>query len=301
MTSNPSSHPPFHPSPGRPRVMPPPGSCDTHFHVFGPGPGQTADPASAYAPKAAPMEALLAMHKALGIERGVLIQNTAVKVDYPALIEELRANPQWRGVAVMNDATTDAELTALHAAGVRGVRFHFAAFLKKRPSLATFNRSIERVAALGWHVLVHCTGTELIELAPEFVKVKIPLIIDHIAHMDIALGIEQPAFKTLLELHRHDHVWVKVANGDRWSVIGQPSYADAVPFGRALVANAPERLLWGTDWPHVMYKKPNEGGDPPPDDADLLNLLYDMVPDAATVKRILVDNPARLYPFGLPA
>ena len=237
------------------------------------------------------------MHKALGIDRGVLIQNTAAQVNYPAFIAELKGNPRLRGVAVINDATTDADLEQLHQAGVRGVRFHFVTFLKKRPTLETFRRAVDRIAALGWHVLVHVESVDLLELQSLFASLRIPVIIDHIAHMDVALGMEQPAFKALLELHRRDHVWVKLANSDRWSRAGAPGYADAIPFGRALVANAPERLVWGTDWPHVMYKRPLARDEPPPDDADLLNLLYDFAPDAATLKRILIDNPLKLYPF----
>ena len=237
------------------------------------------------------------MHKALGIDRGVLIQNTAAQVNYASFIAELKGNARLRGVAVVNDATTDAELKQLHDAGVRGVRFHFAAFLKKRPTLETFKRAVDRIAPMGWHVLVHVEGVDLIELQSLFVSLKIPVIIDHIAHVDVALGIGQPAFKTLLELHKRDHVWVKIANSDRWSITGAPAYADAIPFGRALVANVPDRLIWGTDWPHVMYKRPLLGGEPPPDEADLLNLLYDFAPDPVTLKKILVDNPMKLYPF----
>lgn len=294
---HPPLHPPFNPNPGRPRFAPPPGSCDTHFHTFGPGPGSAGDATAAYSPVAAPMQALDAMHRALGIERGVLVQNMAAKRDYPAFIAELRSNPRLRGTAVMDDTTTEADLDALHEAGVRSVRFHFCAFLNKRPTMEVFRRSLDRIAPRGWHVLVHCEGADILELGEVFAGLKLPVIIDHIAHTDIALGIDQPAFRRLLELQRMDHVWIKIANSDRWSVTGPPSYADAIPFGRALIANGTERLIWGTDWPHVMYRNPRSAGDPPPDEADLLNLLYDFAPDPAVLKRILVDNPAKLYPF----
>lgn len=277
--------------------MPPAGSCDTHFHFFNPGAGRKDDPAAAYRTMDAPESALDGMHKALGIDRGVLIQNTAAEVNYPVFIAELKRNPWLRGVAVINDATTDAELQQLHDAGVRGVRFHFVAFLKKRPTLETFKRATDRIAPLGWHVLVHLEPRDLLELSGLFASLKLPVIVDHIAHVDVALGTEQPAFKALLDLHRRDHVWVKIANSDRWSMTGAPSYADALPFGRALVANVPDRLIWGTDWPHVMYKRPLVGDEPPPDEADLLNLLYDFAPDPVTLKKILVDNPMKLYPF----
>jgi 2-pyrone-4,6-dicarboxylate lactonase len=286
----------YHPNPGRPRFMPPPGACDTHFHVFDGGPGEQADPKAGYKPVVGPMRALDTMHRALGIERGVLVQNTAVKADYAAFSAQLRSNARFRGVAVMDDATSDADLEKLHAAGVRGVRFHFAAFLKKRPTMATFMRSVERIRPLGWHVLVHVLPQDLLELAKTFEKLPVTLIIDHIAHIDCALGVEQPAFRALLDLHRREHCWVKISNSDRWSAEGPPHYRDAVPFGRALARNAPERLLWGTDWPHVLYKWPDRPSEPP-DEAHLLNLLYEMVPDAAVLKKILVDNPQRLYAF----
>ncbi|MSQ72344.1 MAG: hypothetical protein EXR27_13770 [Betaproteobacteria bacterium] len=282
---------------GRPRFMPPAGACDTHFHVFGPGPGQSHDSRAAYAPVDAPMSALDAMHRALGIDHGVLILSSAVNIDYPAYIAELQANPRMRGIVVTDERTTDADLERLHQAGVRGVRFHFADFIKKRPGIETFTRMAERIAGLGWHLLLHVEGKDVIELSPLFRALKLPFIIDHIAHLDVALGVEQPGFRALLELQRCENCWVKIANSDRWSRTGAPSYADAIPFGKALIAGVPERIIWGTDWPHVMYKNPRNTGDPLPDDADLLNLLYDMVPGAATLKRILVDNPRRLYPF----
>lgn len=242
------------------------------------------------------MSAAMAMHDAIGIERAVLVQAGSSPFDAAAFSAQLRAAPGLRGVALVDDTTTDAELDALHDAGVRGVRFHFVSFLRRRPPLDVFYRTVDRAAARGWHVLLHVEPTELLELSEMIVRLRMPVVIDHCAHIRPAQGVQQPAFQGLLELHRLDHCWVKLSSADRWSVAGAPAYPDAVPLGRALIANAPERVLWATDWPHVMYKDPRAPGDEPPDAGHLLNLLLDIVEDDETLlRRVLVDNPARLY------
>jgi 2-pyrone-4,6-dicarboxylate lactonase len=286
----------FHVNPHRPRRMPPPGSWDTHFHIFDNSDMHHADRSAAYSPVNAPMEALDSMHRAIGIDRAVLIQPTAVIPNYEHFIAQLESNPRLAGVAVIDDDTTDASLEALHHAGVRGVRFHFVSFLKKRPTLKTFNRAVARIAELGWHVLVHVEAADILELAPLLETLPIPVIVDHIAHVRISDGVEQPGFQALLALQRLEHCWVKVANSDRWSASGAPSYADAIPFGRTLIANGTDRLIWATDWPHVMYRDPRNPVDPPPDDGDLMDLLFSFTDnDDQIIQKILVSNPSALY------
>ncbi len=288
--------PSYNPAPTAPRRMPPPGSWDTHFHVFEPEDTDAADATAAYSPFTAPMAALDHMHKTIGIDRGVLIQATSVVPVASRFAAQVRSNPRLRGVAVMDDKTTDAELALLHDAGVRGVRFHFASFLKKRPDMAVFLRSADRVAELGWHVKVHLEIVDIPELAPILAKLPATVVIDHIGQVRVRDGAEHPGFQSLLDLHRHEHCWIQLGNSDRWSATGAPSYADALPFGQAVIKNAPSRVLWGTDWPHVMYKDPRAPGDAPPDEADLMNLMFDFAADDdAVLRQVLVDNPLRLY------
>ncbi len=288
--------PTYNTRPSQPRMMPPAGSWDTHFHVFETEDTNSADNTAAYSPFSAPMAALDHMHKVIGVDRGVLIQATSVVPDAARFAAQLRSNPRLRGVAVMDGNTTDAELALLHEAGVRGVRFHFASFLKKRPDTAMFLRAVNRIAELGWHVKVHIETSDLQELAPMLAGLPVPVVVDHIGHARVSAGVEHSGFKALLELHRHEHCWIQLGNSDRWSVIGAPSYADAIPFGRAVIANAPSRVLWGTDWPHVMYKDPRAPGDEPPDEADLMNLMFDFADgDDAILRQVLVDNPLHLY------
>lgn len=286
----------FNPDPSPPRRKPPAGAWDTHFHVFDEDDNRAPDPTAAYRPHHAPMSALDHMHRTIGIERGVLVQPTSVLPDPRRFAAQLRSSPRLMGVAVMDADTTDAQLGLLHAAGVRGVRFHFASFLKKRPELPTFLKCVDRVRELGWHIKIHLETSDLAELAPVIAGLRTSVIIDHIGHVRVANGVKQEGFQALLQLHRHEHCWVQLGNSDRWSVVGAPTYRDAVPFGRAVIGNAPSRVLWGTDWPHVMYKDPRAGGDPPPDEGDLMNLMFEFAEgDDALISQVLVDNPLRLY------
>lgn len=280
----------------KPARVPPPGSWDTHFHVFDPHDRAESDPTASYAPTDAPMAALDEMHARLGIARGVMVQSTGVVPNHDRFIRQLQGNPRLMGTAVIDDRTSDDDLARLHAAGVRGARFHFCGFFKKRPDMKVFHRSIERMKELGWHVLLHVESPELFELESAIRSMPIPVIIDHIAHMKIQEGLQQPGFRKLLELQRLDHVWIKVCNSDRWSQSGPPAYADAIPFGRAVMENDTSRLIWATDWPHVMYKDPRNVGAPPPDDADLLDLFYSFADsDEALIRQVLAENPLRLY------
>jgi 2-pyrone-4,6-dicarboxylate lactonase len=279
----------------RPRFDVPPGACDTHVHVFGDDPREVRNPnAPAEAPLRAPWAAIDAMHHALGIERAVLVQNTLVQPNYDVLLDDLAARPHFRAVALVNDDTPSDDLARLHAGGVRGIRFHFASFMQHgQGSLEVMQRSAERVAPLGWHVVLHIHAAQLLELAPIILSLPTPAVIDHMGHVHYDNGLDDPAFTGLLELQRNENIWIKIGNSDRWSNAGAPNYEDAIPFGRALVANGSKRLMWGSDWPHALYPAKR----PPPDDADLLNLLAEFAPDSSTRNAILVDNPQRLYGF----
>jgi predicted TIM-barrel fold metal-dependent hydrolase len=177
----------------------------------------------------------------------------------------------------------------MHAGGIRGVRFNFVRHLGGRPHMAFFRRTVERLKAIGWHLILHLDAGDLVELQDELRQVPMPMVIDHMGRVAAKDGLDQQPFRVLLDFMRNENTWVKISGAERVSSAGPP-FTDAVPFAQALVAAAPDRVLWGTDWPHPnVAHMPNDG--------DLVDLLARMVPDPALQRRILVDNPARLYGF----
>jgi 2-pyrone-4,6-dicarboxylate lactonase len=191
---------------------------------------------------------------------------------------------------MVDDRFTDDDLSELHAAGVRGTRFNFVAHLGGTPDLDSFWRIAGRVVRLGWHLVLHFDAQDLPAYAELLDRIPCPYVIDHMARVDATAGLDQPPFQALLRLLRDERCWVKISGAERLTADGGPPYADVVPFAAALVAAAPDRVLWGTDWPHPNVRHM-------PDDGDLVDLLADVAPDEATRHRILVDNPARLYDF----
>ena len=277
------------PNPVKPRYMLPPGACDAHCHIFGPGDRFPYASDRTYTPPDAGKERLAALHKHLGFSRAVLVQASCHGLDNSAMIDAMEwSNGAWRGVAMVNARVTDSELQRLNEAGARGVRFNFVAHLGGAPDLAEVKQVIARVAPLGWHVELHLDAHD-IEIYREFLNsLPVPFIIDHMGRVEARLGLEQPAFKLLLELMRTNaRAWVKVSGAERVSSAGKP-FRDAVPFGRALAEAAPNRILWGTDFPHPNVKEM-------PNDGESVNLFADMIPDEALRTRILVENPTKLY------
>jgi 2-pyrone-4,6-dicarboxylate lactonase len=274
----------------------PSGAWDMHFHVFESGTHTKAAPGAAYTPMDAPVGKLDAMHKRIGIDHGLVVQSTAAAADNDALIKLLAENPRLKGVARVTPAIDDREVERLHAAGVRGIRFAFASFMKQpRVERAVFERAVARVAPFGWHVKVHVEGNDLIELADWFRPLQLPVVIDHASHLRPGAGLDQPALKLLLALLKRDNFWVLLCNFDRWSDHGAPRYADSLPMARRVLQAAPDRAIWGTDWPHPIYRNPHQPGEPPPDAVDLMNFLGEVVEgDQALVKKVLVKNPNTL-------
>lgn len=233
------------------------------------------------------------MHDVLGIERAALVQATVHGADNSAMLDALeRSGGRYRGVAILRGQESEAELARLDAAGVCGVRFNFVRMLGGPPPAATFHHVVARIAELGWHIALHVGGEDLLEHEATLRKLRVPVVIEHMGRVDIAAGLEQPSFVRMLQLMKHDGFWVKIDMGDRLSRTGSP-YLDVVPFAQAIVAAAPDRVLWGTDWPHPMYQ-PDK---PMPNDGDLVDLLAQYVPDASLRGRILVHNAARLYRY----
>jgi predicted TIM-barrel fold metal-dependent hydrolase len=276
------------PSPVKPKYSPPIGACDSHCHIFGPAAKFPYAPERRYTPPDAPKETLRALHDHLGISRAVLVQASCHGGDNRAMLDAIAwSRGAWRGVAMVGDEATERELDALHEGGVRGVRFNFVRHLGGAPDPRVFERTLAMVEPLGWHVVLHFDAEDIETHADVFRKLRVPFVIDHMGRVDAAHGLGQKPFAMLLELMRNPLAWVKVSGPERISATGKP-FLDAMPFAAALGKAAPDRVLWGTDFPHPNVKTM-------PNDGELVDLFARTIPDEALRKRILVDNPTRLY------
>jgi predicted TIM-barrel fold metal-dependent hydrolase len=273
-----------------PDPLPPPGSCDCAIHVFADATRYPPSAARTYEPPAATLEDEQRVHRIMGIDRAVIVQATIYGTDHRLLIDTLTGRPNHRGVGIVDDSVSDAELARMNTAGVCAARFNFAKFLGIVPDTKVFQRSVARIKELNWHIKIFGEFEEFVEHVPFLNACGMPVVIDHMARVHFDRGLDQPNFKFVLDLLRHENWWILISNGERHSSRAHP-WDDTVPFARALIEAAPDRALWGTDWPHVRYMKTM------PNDADLLELFYRYVPDLGLRKRILVDNPARLYGF----
>lgn len=281
----------FHPCPSAPRLALPRGACDAHVHVFGPVSRFPFAPDRSFTPGDAPKEMLFALHERLGIERCVVVQSNCHGYDNSVTEDALAARRgTYRGVALLPLDVDDAELRRLDAAGFRAARFNFMRHLGSAASIDDVLAFGARLVNLDWHLQIHFESTLIHELAPRLEASPVPVVIDHIGRVDAGAGIGQPAFERLRVLMENPKFWVKVSGCDRISRAGPP-YDDAVPFASMLVAEAGDRVLWGTDWPH-----PNHQG-PVPDDGALVDLIERIAPRAAQRQALLVDNPQRLYRF----
>ena len=204
----------------------------------------------------------------------------------------IRGKGRYAGVAMIDESFTDRQIEELHEVGVRGTRFNFVAHLGGAPELDVFWRLVHRVAKLNWHIVLHFDAKDLPTYAPMLDDMPVPFVIDHMARVDATKGVEQAPFLQLLELMKDERAWVKITGAERLTAGGSPPYDDVVPIAQALVAAAPERILWGTDWPHPNVRVM-------PDDGDLVDTLALFVPDERLRTQILVTNPERLYDFGL--
>jgi 2-pyrone-4,6-dicarboxylate lactonase len=278
----------FQPETRRPQPLPPPGAWDAQIHVFGDPSRYPLAPTRWYDPPfQATFDVAQKMHAALGIARGVLVQPAAYGTDHRLLLACLAQNANYRATALIDDTVTDAELHELDAAGICGIRFHFKSATGPVPENDRFERAVARVAPLGWHVKIRTTGEDLLRHEALFRRADVPVVIDHMGHLDMRLGADQPACQLMLDLLRSTpNFWVMLSNAAKHS---EPPYDDAVAIGRAFVAAAPDRTMWGSDWPHLDFKKPV------PNTADLLELAYRYAPGEAALRRILVENPQRLY------
>jgi len=279
------------PAPKKPKFALPENTCDAHCHVFGPASVFPYAEDRAYTPPDAPKETLAALHRFLGISRAVIVQASCHGADNRATLDAIAASGgRYRGVAIVDEATSERDFAAMHAGGIRGVRFNFVRHLGGRPDPKFFERSVARLKGMGWHLVLHLDAADIAELSPVIKALPVPFIIDHMGRVKAGAGLDQPAFRALLELMKLPTAWVKVCGAERVSTAGPP-FTDAMPFAQALVKAAPDRVLWGTDWPHPNIAKHM------PNDGDLVDLVPLIAPDEADRRRLLVTNPTRLYDF----
>jgi predicted TIM-barrel fold metal-dependent hydrolase len=280
--------PPPDPNPVKPRYEPPPLACDAHCHVFGPAARFPYAAERRYTPPDAPKERLATLHRHLGLARAVLVQASCHGNDNSALLDAIASSGgAWRGVAMVPTDASERHLERLQAAGVRGVRFNFVRHLGGAPELRAVEALAARIAALGWHLQLHLDAEDIATYRDFLARLPVPFIIDHMGRVEARHGLEQEPFRQLLDLMKNERAWVKISGPERVSSAGEP-FHDAIPFMRALIEAAPERVLWGTDWPHPNVKwMPNDG--------KLVDLFAAACDDEALRRKILVENPARLY------
>jgi len=282
-----------HPEPGTPWLKAPPGAVDTHFHVFGPTTRYPYTPARSYTPPEAPLSRYRGLLGRLGIDRAVIVHPSVHGTDNRVTLDALAASGDWmRGVAVVDETVSEAALREMHDHGVRGLRINV--LFKGGVGFDAARRLADRIKDLGWHLQFLIDVSQTPGFARELAALPVDSVVDHMGHMSTAKGVDHPAFQDLLALLREGRTWVKLSGAYRITQEREAPYGDVMPFAQALVAANPDRMLWATDWPHPAVTIPM------PDDAALLDMLGDWVPEAATRRKILVDNPARLYGFDDP-
>ena len=287
-----------HPAPSVPRFVLPAGAVDAHCHVFGPAAEFPFAPERKYTPGDAGKAALFALRDRLGFARNVIVQATCHGADNRALVDAcLASDGRARGVATVRRDISDDQLQSLHAAGVRGVRFNF---VKRLVDVTPADELIEiatRVARFGWHIVVYFEAQDLPDLWDLFAALPTIVVVDHMGRPDVSKPVDGPEFGLFIDfMRRHPNVWSKVSCPERLSLSGPPAldgeanaYRDVVPFARRIVEAFPERVLWGTDWPHPNLK------DHMPDDGLLVDFIPHIAPTPALQRKLLVDNPMRLY------
>ena len=285
-------------SPSQPGFKVPAGSVDAHCHVFGPGAQFPYAPERKYTPCDASKEELYALRDRLGFARNVVVQATCHGADNRAMVDALvHSRGRARGVATVGRSVTDRELQDMHAFGVRGVRFNFVKRLVDFTPKDELMEIAGRIAPLGWHVVVYFEAADLSELRDFFTALPTTVVVDHMGRPDVGKAVHGPEFELFVNFMReHPNVWSKVTCPERLSITGpkaldgeRAAYRDVVPFAKRIVETFPDRVLWGTDWPHPNLK------DHMPDDGLLVDFIPHIAPTAELQRKLLVDNPLRLY------
>lgn len=293
-----SSEPPvcaaFDPRPRQPRITLPPHACDTHAHICGPIARYAYYSERIYTPADALLPDYRHMLTTLGVERAVLVQPSVYGTDNTVMLEAMKAaSPHFRGVAVVAEDISAHELERMHESGVRGVRVNIVDVKDRKAGtlpLDSLKKLALKVAPFGWHLEFLMHVDEFPDLDRMLADFPVDTVYGHLGYMRTDQGIAAPGFQALLRMMQSGRAWVKLTGPYRISTQPLP-HADTNAYAHALIKAAPQQVIWGTDWPHVMVKGAM------PNDGDLCNLLGDWVPDAATRQQVLVDNPARLYGF----
>jgi 2-pyrone-4,6-dicarboxylate lactonase len=282
---------PFHPNPSKPNFMVPPGAVDAHCHVFGPAAYFPFSPKRKYTPCDASKEQLFELRDFLGFERSVIVQATCHGNNNDALEDALlNSNDKARGIASVGEDIDHATLRRLDQAGVRGVRFNFVKRLVDNTPKDIFKKISKMIAEYGWHIVVYVESQDLEEIVSFLKALPTTVVFDHMARPDVAKGTDSKEFNLLMRLMENEKFWCKTTCPERLTKISpEYNYSDVLPFMQKLVTNFPDRVLWGTDWPHPNMKSHM------PDDGKLVDIIAMFAPDLTTQKKLLVDNPLRLY------
>ncbi len=281
---------PFHPNPSKPTFKAPPGAVDAHCHVFGPAHLFPYAPERKYTPCDAPKETLFGLRDYLGFSRNVIVQASCHGKNNDALVDALKsAGRLARGVAVVGQNVSDDELKEMDTAGVRAVRFNFVKRLVDATPKEIFLGIAERIAKLGWHIVVYFEAQDLEDLIPFLKQLPNIVVVDHIGGPAVKKCVDHPDFQRSIDLlAENDNIWTKVSCPERLTVSGPP-YDDVIPFSRMLVERFPDRVLWGTDWPHPNMKSHM------PDDGILVDVIPRIAVTEELQRKLLIDNPMRLY------
>lgn len=288
---------PFDPQPRKPRIAIPRGACDTHAHICGPMTQFAYSERRIYTPPDAPLAAYRHMLATLGVDRAVLIQPSVYGTDNTVMLAAMAelGPARCRAVAVVEDDIADSELERMNAAGVRGVRINVVDVAEGKGVLpmAALTRLGSRVQKFGWHVEFLMHADEYPDLDHQFADFPVDIVLGHLGYMKTGKGVADKGYQAMLRLMQRGKCWVKLTGPYRISDEPLP-HADTVEFARALLEAAPGRVIWGSDWPHVMVKGAM------PNDGDLADLLLEWVPEALR-EQVLVSNPAKLYGFEAPS
>jgi 2-pyrone-4,6-dicarboxylate lactonase len=281
----------WHPTPTKPAFTPPPGAVDAHCHVFGPGDVFPYAATRKYTPCDASKDQLWALRDHLGFTRTIIVQATCHGADNSAMLDAIvHSNGMARGVATVKRDITDAELRRLHDGGVRGVRFNFVKRLVDALPHDELKEIAARIAPMGWHIVIYFEAAELEELGPFFLGLPTPLVVDHMGIPDVAKDAHGPEFDRFVAfMAAREDIWCKVTGEERLSKEGPPFYSEVIPFARRIVETFPDRVLWGTDWPHPNMKTHT------PDEGQLVDFIPKIAATPELQHKLLVDNPMRLY------
>jgi len=282
---------PFDPAPSRPEFGLPPGAVDAHCHVFGPGDRFPYAPERKYTPCDAPWEKLCELRDWLGFERNIIVQATCHGNDNRAMCDAIaRSRGRARGIASVAADISDDQLAKLHDGGVRGLRFNFVKRLVNALPQHHYESLAERLVPLGWHIVIYFEAADLEERYAFFSGLPVDVVVDHMGRPDVSKDPDGPEFSLFMDfMSENPNVWCKVTCPERLSASGPPDYSDVVPFAKRVVETFPDRVLWGTDWPHPNMKSHM------PDDGKLVDFIPRIAESPQLRQKLLVDNPMRLY------